>query len=201
MGTASFATIDLASPSISVVPTISPSTYKHGEDEDSIPVLSLKATLDPNAPGPVTVQSWSTIFNLGLALKRHNFTAQDISRDPSADINLEITKGPKRSGFQRKKGSDDEKFYVTLHPARETAVAEHPLNIVKRTKGDMPIFEAGHRYRLGLSNEGKNIRTWWWGTTDDILDEVDGPPKDVTGIEGCGNIILSMELVTFEVIE
>ncbi|KAI2626110.1 hypothetical protein GGS26DRAFT_191598 [Hypomontagnella submonticulosa] len=201
MGTASFATMNLTPPSISVVPTISPPTYKRGRGENSIPILSLKATLSPYAPSPVTIQSWATIFNLGLALKRRNFTAQDISQDPPVDINLEITKGPKRPGFQRKKGSDDEKYYVTLYPAQETAVAEHPLNIVERTKDGIPTFQAGHTYKLALSDEGKNVRTWWWGTTDDILDEVDGPPKDVAGIEGRGNIILLMEPVTFEVVE
>ncbi|KAI1454244.1 hypothetical protein F4805DRAFT_328691 [Annulohypoxylon moriforme] len=201
MGTASFPTVDLTPPSISVISTISPSTYKYGRDENSIPVLSLKATLDPQTPRPVTVQSWSTVFNPGLALKRRNFTVQDISQDPPTDINLEITKGPKRPGFQRRKGSNEEMYYVTLHPAQETTVAEHPLNIVERVKGDVPIFQAGHTYRLGLSDEGKNVRTWWWGTTDDILDEVDGPPKDVAGIEGHGNIVLSMEPVTFEVVE
>lgn len=109
--------MDLTPPSISVVPPISPSTYKHGNDENSIPVLSIKATLDPFLSRPVTVQSWSTIFNPGLALKRRNFTAQDISQDPPTDINLEITKGPKRPGFQRKKRSDDEKYMAIQSPS------------------------------------------------------------------------------------
>ncbi|KAI6093187.1 hypothetical protein F4821DRAFT_222374 [Hypoxylon rubiginosum] len=85
MGTASFTTKDLIPPSISLVSTI--------------------ATLDPYVPRPVTVQLWSTIFNPGLALKHHNFTVQDISQDPPTDINLDITKGPKRPGFQCKKGT------------------------------------------------------------------------------------------------
>ncbi|KAI1400240.1 hypothetical protein F4819DRAFT_487777 [Hypoxylon fuscum] len=201
MSTVSSAVIDLAPPSISVVLAISPSTYQHGDGEHAIPDLSITATLDASAPKPVTVQTWATIFNLDLALKRRNFIAQDISHDAPTNINLEITKGPKRPGFQRKKGSNDDKYYVMLHPGREVIVAEQPLNIVKRTKEDVYVFQAGHKYRLRLSDEGKNVRTWWWGTTDDVLDEIEGPSKDVSGIEGQGNIVLIVEPVSFTIVE
>ena len=199
MTSISFTIAGLPPPSVSVVMAISPSTYKHGDSEDAIPKLSVIATLDSSTPKPVTIQTWSTIFNPHLALKRRNFTAQDISQDPPTDIKLEITKGPQRSEFQRRKGSNDKKYYVTLHPGQAVAVAKEPLGIVKRTKDDAPVFQTGHTYCLGLSDEGKKVRTWWWGTADDVLDEVDGPPKDVSGIKGEGSIILLMEPVSFEI--
>ncbi|RYP93281.1 hypothetical protein DL770_000570 [Monosporascus sp. CRB-9-2] len=202
MATLSSAVTDLAPPSVSVTLAISPSTYKHGDSENAIPDLSVTATLDSSAPKPVTLQTWSTVFNPGLALKRRNFTAQDISQDPPTNIKLEITKGPRRPGFQHKKGSNDERYYVTLYPGQEVTVAKQPLQIVKRTKDDAPVFQAGHTYSLGLSEEGRKVQTWWWGTTDDVLDEVGGPPKDVSGIEGKGDIVLNMEEpVSFEIVE
>ncbi|RYP21190.1 hypothetical protein DL765_002329 [Monosporascus sp. GIB2] len=201
MATVSSAVTDLAPPSVSVVLTISPSTYKHGDSENAIPDLSVTATLGSSTPKPVTLHTWPTIFNPGLALRRRNFTAQDVSQDPPTNIKLEITKGPKRRGFQRKKGSYDEKYYVTLRPGQEVTVAKQPLNIVKRTKDGAPVFRAGHTYSLGLSDEGREVRSWWWGTTDDVLDEVDGPPKNVSGIEGKGDIVLNMEPVSFQIVE
>ncbi|KAI1333604.1 hypothetical protein F5Y15DRAFT_340959 [Xylariaceae sp. FL0016] len=190
----------VASPSIAVVATITPSTYKRGESENAIPILSIKATLDASAPKPVTVNTWHTIFNLGLALKRRSFTVQDLTQNPPANISLEISKGPKRPDFRRIKGSGDEKYYVTLHPAQETIVAEHPLNIVRRTENELPVFRAGHVYQIGLSEEGIMVRDWWWGTTDDVLAEVGEPPEDVSDIRGTGSIELLMEPVVFKVV-
>ncbi|RYP73600.1 hypothetical protein DL771_003488 [Monosporascus sp. 5C6A] len=201
MATVPSAITDLAPPSVSVALAISPSTYKHGDSENVVPELSIIATLDSSTPKPVTLQTWPTIFNPGLALKRRNFTAQDISQDPPTNVRLEITKGPKRPGIQRKKGSRDEAYYVTLHPGQEVTVAKQPLNVVKRSRDDAPVFRAGHRYSLGLSDEGRKVQTWWWGTTDDVLDEVGGPPKDVSGIKGKGDIVLIMEPVSFEIVE
>lgn len=195
------AVTNLTPPSILVALAISPPTYKHSDSEKAIPELSITAILDSSAPQPVTLQTFSTIFNPQLALKRRSFTAQDISQYPPTNIKLEITKGPKRSGIQRKKGSADERYYVTLHPGQEATVAKEPLSIVKRIKDDAHVFQEGRTYSLGLSDKGKKVQTWWWGTTDDVLDEVGGPPKDVSGIEGEGDILLIMESVTFEVVE
>lgn len=200
MSTTKLGTVEPKTPSVAVAMAISPSTYSHADGEDAVPNLSISATLDSAAAGSVTLQTWPTIFNPSLALKRRNFTARDISQEPPKSINLEITKGPKRPGFQRRKGSDDEKFYLTLHPGQEIRIADQPLNIVKRVKDDAPIFQASHTYSLELSDEGKEVRTWWWGTADDVLDEVDGPPKDVSSIEGKGAIILSTDPVQFDIV-
>ncbi|RYO74751.1 hypothetical protein DL766_008371 [Monosporascus sp. MC13-8B] len=133
----------------------------HGDIENAIPDLSVTATLDSSAPKPVTLHTWSTIFNPGLALMGRNFTAQDISQDPPTNIKLEITKGPRRPEVQRRICSYDERYYVTLHPGQEVTVAKQPLNIVKRTKDGAHVFRAGHTYSLGLLDEGRMIRTWW----------------------------------------
>ncbi|KAI5921526.1 hypothetical protein F4810DRAFT_722093 [Camillea tinctor] len=190
-------------PSVSVALTISPSTYKRGDGDsgNAVPDLSVAATLDSSAPKPVTIRTWASILDPALALQRREFNAQDISQDPPANISLEIIKGPNRLPFKRKKGSYDEKYYVTLHPGQEVTVAKTPLGIVKRLKNGTPIFQAGHTYSLGLSDEGKNIGPWWWGVTDDVLDEVAGPRKKVSGIKGKGEIVLEMEPVSFKVVE
>ncbi|KAF7517124.1 hypothetical protein G7054_g13901 [Neopestalotiopsis clavispora] len=194
---------ELAIPSISVDLAITPPEYSHQAGQDGIPSLSITATLAPSAPKPVTILTWPTIFNPSLALKRRNFTVQNISHDPPTPIKLEITKGPKRPAFQRRKGTSDEKYYITLHPGQKSTIAEQPLNIVQRTgsDGETHLFQPGNTYSLGVSEEGDKIRNWWWGTTDDVLDEVDGPPKDVSGIVGSGDILLSADLVHFKICE
>ncbi|KAK9770176.1 hypothetical protein AB5N19_14178 [Seiridium cardinale] len=192
---------DITAPSIAVALVITPLTCSRAGGEDNIPELSVKATLDPSAPKPVTVLTWSTIFNPCLALKRRNFAAQDISQEPPTTIKLEISKGPKRAGFQRNRGSSDEKYYMTLQPGQEITAAIHPFDVIKRVRNNAFVFEAGHSYRLELSEEGEKVSTWWWGTTNDVLNEVGRPPKDISGIRGVGEIVLSMEPVTFQIAE
>ncbi|KAK6062712.1 hypothetical protein SCUP515_13091 [Seiridium cupressi] len=163
--------------------------------------LTCSPTLDSSAPKPVTVLKWSTIFNPRLALKRRNFAAQDISQEPPTTIELEITKGPKRAGFQRNRGSSDEKYYMTLQPGQEITTAIHPFDVIERVRNNAYVFEAGHSYRLELSEEGRKVSTWWWGTTNDVLNEVGRPSKDISGIRGVGEIVLSVEPVTFQMTE
>lgn len=187
--------------SISIGLAINPPNYSHQAGESTVPRLSITATLAPTAPKPVTVLTWPTIFNPSLALKRRNFTVQDISHDAPVTINLEITKGPKRPGFQRRKGTSDEKYYMTLYPGRQLTVADYPLNIIKRTgrDGETHIFQPGHTYSLGISDEGSKVKTWWWETTDEVLDEVDGPSKDVSSLKGSGSILLTAEPAHFRI--
>lgn len=188
--------------SISVDLIINPPEYSHQDGESTVPSLFITATLAPTAPKPVTILTWPTIFNPTLALRRRNFAVQDITHDPPATVNLEITKGPKRPGFQRRKGARDEKYYLTLYPGQELHIADFPLNIVKRTTSDEEthLFESGHTYSFGISEEGSKVRTWWWGTTDEVLDEVDGPEKDVSGLKGTESILLISEPVKFRIL-
>ncbi|KAI1266002.1 hypothetical protein F5Y18DRAFT_34639 [Xylariaceae sp. FL1019] len=183
-------------PSINITLDISPSTYDQS-DPDNIPELTIKATLDSTtAKGPITILTYPTIFNPQLALKRRNFFVLDITESLNAPryVNLEITKGPNRAALQRRKGHTDERFYLTLHPGVEHTLSV-PFNVVRRQPLDHSLgnglatekgFHAGHKYRLGVADESKDVKTWWWGTRDDVLDEKDGPVKDVSGMEGVG---------------
>ncbi|KAI0154751.1 hypothetical protein GGR57DRAFT_464924 [Xylariaceae sp. FL1272] len=197
------------SPSITVTLNISPPTY-HQSNPDNIPELTITATLDPTtAKEPITILTYSTIFNPPLALKRHNFFAFDITENSETPkrINLEITKGPKRAALRRRKSRSDERFYITFHPGVEHTISV-PFNTARRQPASHSLsngevgekgFRAGHSYRLGVADEGRDIQTWWWGTRDDVLDEVDGPVKDVSRIEGKGNVRVVAGVAEFAV--
>jgi hypothetical protein len=138
-------------PKISTTLSISPQDYIQGEES---PTLTL--TLNLSSPAPITIFTYFGIFNPRLALKRRNFTINDISTDPPTPIKLEITKGGKRPGFQRRKGCRDEEYYVTLYPGVDCKI-QCPFNVVGRMvrATGLPVFQSGHRYRLGVSEDEK----------------------------------------------
>jgi hypothetical protein len=177
-------------PTISTTLSLSPQHHIQGEES---PTLTI--TLNLSAPAPITIFTFFGIFNPQLALRRRNFTAHDMSTGPPIPINLEITKGGKRGGFQRRKGSRDERYYVTLHPGVDHQI-QCPFNVVKMTARvtGLPVFQGGHGYRLGIT-EGEKIRRWWWGTLDDVLlDEEESyersePPGGEVPIDICADPI------------
>ncbi|ETS79552.1 hypothetical protein PFICI_09405 [Pestalotiopsis fici W106-1] len=191
-----------AIPSISVRLAITPPEYSRQTGDAGFPTFTIVATLAPSAPKPITLMTWPTAFNPQLALKRRDFTAQNISRDPPEDIRLEITKGPSRLPYQPRRGSSDQRYYVTLYPGRELTIAEQPFNLVKRVDGEgVCIFQPGNTYRLGISDSGSKTGLWWWGTTDDILYEAGGPPYRIHHLKGKGDISLISEPVDFTIVE
>ncbi|CAJ2501535.1 Uu.00g043880.m01.CDS01 [Anthostomella pinea] len=199
---------DNTAPSLEVALEISPSTYQQ-HDWEGVPALSIRATLDPSVAGPITVMTFGTIFNPRLALQRRNFFAQEITSDPPRTVNFEMTKGPKRSALQRKKGSSDERHYITFHPGQEMIVKQ-PFSIVRRSKTEVQVagsevgdrsFRVGHTYRFGVSEEGKEMKTWWWGTKDDGLDEPEGPCKDVANVQGEGLVRITAHTAEFTIAE
>jgi hypothetical protein len=183
-------------PIISTKLSLSPQDYTQGEEP---PTLTI--TLNLSSPAPVTIFTYFGIFNPGLALRRRNFTLQDVSIDPPTPINLEVTKGGKRPGFSRRKGSQDAKYYVTLYPGVDHEI-HCPFFVVRRMEQEtsLPMLHIGHRYRLGVSG-GENIGEWWWGTVDDVLVGDEETHEEVKPTRGDVPIDICADPVDFEVKE
>jgi hypothetical protein len=181
-------------PTISTTLSISPQDYIQGEES---PTLTL--TLNLSSPAPITIFTYFGISNPRLALQRRNFTIHDISTDPPTPINLEITKGGKRPGFQRRKGCRDEKYYVTLYPGVDCKI-QCSFNVVQRMVPvtGLPVFQSGHRYRLGIS-EGEKVRRWWWGTVDDVLIDDEEPHERPEPSKGEVALDIYADRIDFEV--
>jgi hypothetical protein len=135
-------------------------------------------------PAPITIFTYSRIFNTHLALQRRNFTLHDMSTNPPTPTDLEVIKGGKRPGFSRREGSRDAKYYVTLYPGIDHEI-QCPFFVVRRMEQEtwLPVLHIGHRYRLGVY-EGEKIKGWWWGTVDDVLigdEEPDGRVEPIGG--------------------
>ncbi|KAG9656981.1 hypothetical protein KCU95_g11873, partial [Aureobasidium melanogenum] len=163
---------------------------------------TLTITLNLTAPAPITIFTWPGIFNPQLALRRRNFTLHDMSTKPPTPIHLEITKGPKRPGFSRRKNNSDEKYYVTLYPGVDLEI-QYPFLIMHRNMPGtgLPRFQVGHRYRFGITDEGK-VKSWWWGTRDDVLlDDDDEPYDDDEAARGESPIDIRAEPIEFVVKE
>lgn len=179
-------------PAVSVSLSISPAT--HDLQEATLPTLSITASLE--ADRPITVCTWPTILNPRLALKRTNFWAEDLSTEPPTTINLEITKGPRRAGFQRRRGHPDEQYYLTLQPQTPVTIS-HPFTVMNRlarhdaetrpSEGDEresgSATRPARRVRFGVA-PGQGIDKWWWGTMDEVLAPEDGTLLEVEPTEG-----------------
>jgi hypothetical protein len=154
--------------------------------------VTLTLTTTSHATSPITVFTHPTILNPSLAQKRKNFTCTDLTINKP--INLEITKGPKRSAFSRSLGSSDEQYFHTLLPG-EPVKFSAPFKVANR-EGVVP----GRRYRLGVSAE-EQVAWWREGTKEEVL----APAGEEAGLEqddDYGPIDLSgVETVEFEVRE
>ncbi|CAD0090504.1 unnamed protein product [Aureobasidium mustum] len=65
---------------------------------------------------------------------------------------------------------------------------------------DLPVFQAGHRYRFGVTGEEK-VDTWWWGTRDDVLVDDDEPYGNLQAAEGEGPIDIHADSIEFDIKE
>jgi len=148
-------------PLVSVSLELDSYSFSQGEEVE----LSITAT--SHASTPITVFTWPTIFNPSLALRRKNFECLDL--DTNTPLNLEKTKGGKRSGFVLRHGSADAEYCYTLMP-------EEPINftapfMIINYRGIVP----GHRYRFGVC-QGEKIEWWAAGTKDEVL-KAPGEPE------------------------
>lgn len=183
-------------PEIHTTLSLSPQNFTRGDEP---PTLTITLTL--SAPAPITILTFHSIFNTRLALSRRNFTVHDLSADPPALINIETRKGGQRPGFRRRKGHSDEQYYVTLHPGVEHTI-QCPFNVVNRTLPvtGLPNFQAGRKYRLGVSEDEK-IGVWWWGTRDDVLLDDGETYQKATPPGGDAPIDICVDPIDFEVKE
>jgi hypothetical protein len=181
-------------PIISTKLSLSPQDYIQGEES---PILTI--TLNLSGPAPITIFTYFGPFNADLALRRRNFTLQDILTDPPTPFNLELTKGGRRPGFSRRKGGRDAKYYITLYPGVDHKI-QCPFFVVRRTERvtSLPMLHTGHRYRLDVS-EGERIREWWWGTVDDVLVDGEESRERIEPTRGELPIYIYADPVDFEV--
>ncbi|CAD0112672.1 unnamed protein product [Aureobasidium uvarum] len=119
-----------------------------------------------------------------------------MTTDPPSPINLEITKGPKRPGFSRRKDHPDEQYYITLYPGVDFKI-QHSIERTAR-ESELSIFQAGHKYRLGISGEEK-IPRWWWGTRDEVLSDSEHIKEGVGPAQGEVAIVIYADPVDFDV--
>lgn len=161
----------MSHPVISVGIAITPTTVTLNEPC----FLTVSATLSSAYPSPITIYTWPTVFNLGLALRRKNFFCVDLS-DNSTPIRLETTKGGKRSGhISRKLGSGHDQYFHTLEPG-QTVDFTGPFMLPSRQR---ETLVAGHRYRFGV-NQGERVDRWLLGTRAEVLSAPweDEPPRE-----------------------
>ncbi|KAI9706988.1 MAG: hypothetical protein M1820_004576 [Bogoriella megaspora] len=178
------------SPSISVALSIDPPSFALSEN------VTLNVTAVLHAQDPITIFTWPNIFNIDLAQKRANFTCEDLNT--GFPMNLEITKGPQRSGFNHELGGRDDSYHDTLQP-EEPVTFKGSFKLASRTDKGSHVLTPGHRYRFGV-REGEKIQWWREGKKEDAL----LPPGDDANSDNPsgGPIVLeSVEPVEFEVKE
>jgi hypothetical protein len=157
-----------AQPSISIKLAIEPSSFLPGDAvEISITALS-------HAPTPITIFTWPNVFNLKLAQKRANFKCVDL--DTGEPLFTELTKGPKRAGFNHERGSPDDKYHLTLEPGQPLKIS-HPFGLAIRPTDGRHAVTPGHRYAFEV-RQGEQVDWWREGRREDVL----VPPGEVDQI-------------------
>ncbi|KAK5115810.1 hypothetical protein LTR85_009404 [Meristemomyces frigidus] len=184
-------------PGITIHIAIEPTMYSVSQSAE-LPTLNLTVTL--HASRPITVFTFPTALNLRLALMRNNFCCDDMTT--GEPVWLERTKGPQRPAVRRSKQSQDEKYFLELHPGQPTTVS-YPFVLVSGWKhrgeagpqGRGPeltsvyrgqeyrnFLEPGHTYRFSLA-EDQSIDWWRYGTRNEVLEPADAPVSST--IMGC----------------
>lgn len=139
---------------------IEPSRFRISSDPSlDPPSISLKVT--STLDRPVTIFTWPTVFNLDLSQRRSNFSCQDLTTE--SDINLELTKGPKRPGFSRKAGGRDDAYFITLEPLVATTFTA-PFKLA----GWKDVLCPSHRYRFAVK-DGEHVKWWRYGRKVDLM--------------------------------
>ena len=177
-------------PEIAISMAIDPPNFVPGCSE--APTISITAT--SHATQPITIFTWPTIFNLQLAQRRKNFTCVDLTSN--TPVFLELTKGPRRPGFSRTKGTGDDKYFFTLEPETPFTFKDSFQLAFRPTEGDLALAQ-GHRYRYSVS-DGEALHHWWYGRRDDIM-APKGQPRLLSEASGEPITLGSAASVEFEV--
>ena len=126
----------------------------------------MSVTAVSNASYPITVITWPSILNPGLAQLRRNFRGFD--RDTARPL-------PMRSMFIKRVpygmvlGGADDAFFVTLEPA-QPARFNATFGLAHDKAMDYGHFALpGHRYLIDVA-PGENVEWWKKGRKEDVLD-------------------------------
>lgn len=187
-----------ATPKISVVISLSPTTY-HFSDPTP-PELSL--TITSNSERPLTIFTWRTILHPQLALCQRRFVITDLTcgiEVPQTSVRLQ------RPAFARTRDHPDHQYYLTIHPGTPIVISTpfgrgtarpQPKAIVqrgwaldddgneikiRRSKAAHGVdgLEAGHRYRLDVASTEPQYVWWRWGAKEDnLVDRETAVPAD-----------------------
>ncbi|KAF4969868.1 hypothetical protein FZEAL_10150 [Fusarium zealandicum] len=154
--------------SISVTLAIDPPKFTRRAE--SPPSISLTAIF--HAAEPIAIFLWHSVFNPKLA-KRRNFTCMDLTTGTA--LELETTKGPKRSESSSELGGTDDEYYCTLQPERPVTFT-HKLIRSHALEGER-AFVPGHTYRLKVRDD-EEINWWRYGRKEDVLVPQGNPCRD-----------------------
>lgn len=90
---------------------------------------------------------------------------------------------------------------MTLYPGVELEM-QHPFLTIRRNMPGtrLPRFQVGHRYRFGITG-GEIIKSWWWGTRDDVLLDDDEPYENSKATKGESPINIHADSIEFVVEE
>ncbi|KAF5000372.1 hypothetical protein FGRMN_1840 [Fusarium graminum] len=160
-------------PVVSVSLSINPPTFARGSVSPPSATISITAIL--HASEPITIFTWHTIFNLGLAQRRKNFICTDLTT--GSPLQLETTKGPKRPQFSFALNGCDDRYFLTLEP-------EVPITITHRflrsagLEGDR-VLTPGHKCLLEVRAD-EEAEWWRYGRKEDVM----SPPGQFTSKEG-----------------
>ncbi|KAL8712687.1 MAG: hypothetical protein Q9220_003219 [cf. Caloplaca sp. 1 TL-2023] len=184
-------------PTLSIKLTLSAETYSFSHSETPKLFLSVIS----NAERPFTIFTYGTILNPHTALHQRGFIITDLVDGLEIPV-IQVFIQPQRKPFRRVRGCNDEKYFLTIFPGIPTTVRasfgpedprpKHAMNERRSTSPErgktsprrstrvrgVDGLEAGHRYRLDVSEEGLQLGWWKWGTKDDILVDPDSPPNN-----------------------
>jgi hypothetical protein len=146
-------------PSISIKLAVDPPSFSPGE------AVELSITAVSHATTPITIFTWPNVFNLKLAQTRANFNCVDL--DTGEPLFMELTKGPKRAGFNHERGSPDDKYHLTLEPGQPLKISESFGLAIQPTDGRYAVTP-GHQYVFAV-RQGEHVDWWREGRREDVL--------------------------------
>ena len=205
-------------PEISISLSLSPNPYSYSSTDP--PTLSLTAT--SHAATPLTVLTYHTILHPNLALRQSAFQIRDLTTSaPIPQHTVQLS----RLAFQRRLGSPDEQFFLTLFPEQPVTVSTefgypvssgpplpkgHSGRTREAAKGKVDRgvlgvdgLESGREYELSVVR-GLDVTWWRWGTKEELLEPEGGGGSAQLGTSEEGFELADwkgIEPVVFQVVE
>lgn len=145
-------------PSISATLALDPPNFKEGE------AVELSITAVSHASGPITILTYSTVFNVPLAQRLRGFGGNFhcVDLDTNTPLRLQTDACHMREPICHKLDDSDSQYFHTLHPG-EAYKFSGPCVVPHRE------LVPGHRYRLSVSEE-EEVEWWREGTKEEVLE-------------------------------